>query len=140
MKVFGEMDLFPRSAHIFYNKFKTIMFRSKSNLPLSRHIVASHQLFIFSLQHSVNWITAMCDSNKLGQHDVWYVFMMHDVWMCLKRFVKSDTFTWYENAPIGWKNWWFNKRTVYYTYFYGWKFERSRIELKFQFVGPALLG
>ncbi len=58
-----------------------------------------------------------------------------DTWMCLKRFVESDTYTWYGNVPVGRKILRFGECAVYYTYFCGWKFERSRIELKFRFLG-----
>ncbi len=81
-----------------------------------------------------------CRWLKLGPHDVWYLFVMFDAWMYLKRFVESDSYTWCGNAPVRQKNLWCDECAIYYTYFCGWKFERSRIELKFQFGGPALLG
>ncbi len=68
---------------------------------------------------------------KLGPHDVWYLFVMIDAWMYLKRFIESDTYTRCGNAPVRQKNLWFDECVVYYTYFCGWKFEKSRIELQF---------
>ncbi len=42
---------------------------------------------------------------KLGPHDACYVFVVHHVWICLKRFVESDTYSllWCVNLP---PNWW----------------------------------
>ncbi len=42
---------------------------------------------------------------KLGPHDVWYVFVVHHAWMCLKRFVKSDTYSllWCVNLLPNWQ-------------------------------------
>ncbi len=42
---------------------------------------------------------------KLGLHDAWYVFVVRHVWMCLKRFVESDTYSllWCVNLPPNWR-------------------------------------
>ncbi len=42
---------------------------------------------------------------KMGPHDAWYVFVVCHVWMRLKRFVESDTYSllWCVNLP---PNWW----------------------------------
>ncbi len=36
------------------------------------------------------------------------------MWLCSKKIVESDTYTWYENVPVGWKHLWFNECVVYW--------------------------
>ncbi len=65
-------------------------------------------------------------SVKLGPYVAWYMFVMCDASMCLKRFVESDTYTWCGNAPVGRRNLWFDECVVYYTHFRERMFESQK--------------
>ncbi len=98
--LYKNLTIFARKFDAFYKKIcqglqeNLIFVRRVDNLGRKIWKFFYKNLTIFAREFDV-----------LGPYGAWYIFVVRDVWMCLKLFIESDTYSllWWVNLPPNWR-------------------------------------